>query len=77
MTKPSKRRMRSQHGKKISYPTLAAAQVAAAKMAKRKEQQGNPIVTFLRAYGCPCGKFHIGKTRDIDWSKVSSGRALA
>lgn len=70
MTKPTKRRMRRCHTGKVSFPTLQAAQAAAAAMAQRKDRQGNAIVTFLRAYGCPCGRFHFGKTRDIDWSKV-------
>lgn len=64
------RRMRKCHDGKKPFPTLQAAQAAAAMLAKRKDRQGNTIVTFLRAYGCPCGKYHFGKTRDIDWSKV-------
>lgn len=70
MPKPAKKRMRRCHDGKHSFPTLQAAQAAAAAMAQRKDRQGNTIVTFLRAYGCPCGRFHFGKTRDIDWSKV-------
>jgi hypothetical protein len=58
------------HDGKHSFPTLQAAQAAAAGMAKRKEKQGHAIVTFLRAYACHCGKFHYGKTREIDWSRV-------
>lgn len=70
MPKPKRHRMRRCHDGKASFPTLQAAQAAAAAMAARKDRQGNTIVTFLRAYGCPCGRFHFGKTRDIDWSKV-------
>lgn len=70
MPKPTRRRMRRCHEGKQAFPTLQAAQVAAASMARRKDKQGNTIVTFLRAYGCPCGKYHFGKTRDIDWSLV-------
>lgn len=55
---------------KVAYPTLKAAQAAAASMCARKSKQGSPVVTFLRAYGCACGRFHYGRTRDIDWSKV-------
>lgn len=64
------RRMRRCHNGKVAFPTLQAAQSAAAAMAARKDRQGNPIVTFLRAYGCACGAFHFGRTRNIDWSRV-------
>ena len=67
----NKKRMRRCHDGKRTYPTLKDAQRAAAEMAKRKAKQGNPIVTFLRAYGCPCGKFHVGSSRDIDWALVN------
>lgn len=70
MPEPRRQRMRKCHEGKQAYPTLQAAQAAAAGMARRKDKQGNTIVTFLRAYGCPCGKFHFGKTREIDWSQV-------
>jgi len=55
---------------KVAYPTLKAAQAAAAGMCRRKGKQGNVVATFLRAYGCHCGKFHYGNTKEIDWSKV-------
>ena len=64
-----KRRQRCHDGKR-AYDTLAQAQAAAAHMAHRKDRQGNTIVTFLRAYACHCGRFHFGRTRDIDWSRV-------
>ena len=67
----NKKRMRRRHDGKRTYPTLRAAQRAAAEMAQRKARQGNPIVTFLRAYGCHCGRFHVGNSRDIDWALVS------
>lgn len=70
MAKATRHRMRRCHDGKASFPSLKAAQIAAASMAARKDRDGNPIVTFLRAYGCPCGRFHFGKTRDIDWSRV-------
>lgn len=66
----SKARMRKCHDGKQRYQTLKDAQAAAALMAARRAKQGSPIVSFLRAYGCACGGFHFGKTRDIDWSKV-------
>lgn len=56
---------------KVAYPTLQAAQIAAAKMCKDKAKKGNAVVTFMRAYGCHCGKFHYGRTRQIDWSQVN------
>jgi len=49
----------------MSYPTLQAAQAAAAGFARRAS-----IVTFLRAYRCSCGQHHVGRTKTIDWSKV-------
>lgn len=55
---------------KVGYPTLQAAQAAAAAMAAKKAKKGATIVSFLRAYGCGCGKFHFGKTKQIDWSKI-------
>jgi hypothetical protein len=70
VAKPPARRMRKCHNGKRAFPTLDAARAAAADMARRKEKQGSPIVTYLRAYGCACGQFHFGKTRDIDWSRV-------
>ena len=51
--------------RKVSHQTQQEAQAAAARMG---EQLG--IVTFLRAYRCRCGAWHVGKSRNIDWSKV-------
>jgi hypothetical protein len=36
-------------------------------MVKRKAKGKNPIVTYLRAYACACGGFHLGKARGINW----------
>lgn len=55
---------------KVGYETFDLARAAAAAMADRKAKQGNPIVSFINAYGCACGKYHIGKTNNIDWSRV-------
>lgn len=66
----AKNRRSHKHDGKKTYPTLEAAQQAAAIVAKKKDKQGNPIVTYLRAYGCHCGGFHFGKSKEIDWSKV-------
>lgn len=46
--------------------------MAAAGLAFRQAKRGSPVVSFLRAYGCPCGSFHYGKTRDINWDLVMS-----
>lgn len=70
MSKPKKSRLRKCHDGKNSFATLEQAQAAASDMARKKQRQGNPIVTYLRAYGCACGKFHFGRSKDIDWSKV-------
>lgn len=64
-------RSRRGHEGKAPYPTLQLAQAAAAGLARRKDRQGNRIVTWLRAYRCTCGSFHIGKSRSIDWSRVT------
>lgn len=52
-------------GSKVSYATIEAAKKGAAMFAEKKK-----IITILRAYGCSCGKFHFGRTKDIDWSKL-------
>lgn len=70
MPKSSKRRMRRCCRDKRAFDTLEEAKRAAAGMAYRKAKKGIPIVTHLRAYGCPCGKFHYGKTKQIDWDRV-------
>lgn len=72
MSPPGKQRMRKCHEGKRPFDTLREAQAAAAGMAKRKDRQGNPIVTMLRTYGCACGKFHFGRTRDINWDLVAA-----
>ena len=56
---------------KRSFDTLDQAKAAAAGLAWRLEKQGNPKVTFLRAYGCHCGRFHFGNSKVIDWAKVT------
>ncbi len=71
MEKAKSRRMKKSHDGKRSFPTLEAAQAAAKALARLLDKKGIPIVTFLRAYGCQCGNFHFGKTKEIDWSKVS------
>lgn len=67
---PNKAHMRRCHEGKRRFSTLREAQAAAAGMAKRKDKQGNTIVTFLRAYGCACGGYHFGKTKEINWALV-------
>lgn len=61
----SKKKNRNKCGSKIKYNSLEDAKKAAAIFAKKKG-----IITIMRAYGCHCGKFHIGRTKEIDWSKV-------
>jgi len=59
------------HDGKKTYQTLEAARAAAAKTASFHSKNGDPIVTYLRAYKCStCGKFHFGASKKIDWSKV-------
>jgi hypothetical protein len=62
-----KSRMRKCHDGKVAFDTLEQAKAAASGMARRKATQGNPVVTYLRAYG----KFHFGRTREINWDLVS------
>lgn len=57
-------------GKKKAYDTLAQAKEAAYHVTRRREKLGEPIVTYLQAYGCQCGKFHIGSSRQINWEAV-------
>lgn len=68
----NKRRMRRCHEGKQRFATLAEAQAAAASLVRRRAQQGQPIVTWMRAYGCACGGFHFGRTGRINWDAVSS-----
>lgn len=58
------------HDGKRAFPTLEAAQRAAAALAANRARKGQTIVSFLRAYGCHCGQFHFGRTKAIDWSRV-------
>lgn len=71
MSAPKQRRMRKCHAGKVAFDTLDQAKAAASGMARRKGKQGNPVVTMLRAYGCACGKFHFGRTREINWDLVA------
>jgi hypothetical protein len=71
MNAPSKKRMRACHEGKRRYKTLEEAKAAAGGMVRRKAKGGNPIVSIVRAYGCACGGFHVGKSRGIDWDLVS------
>ena len=56
--------------KKRGFDSLELAQQAAHALVRAKAKT-DPIATFLRAYGCHCGKFHFGKTKDINWSVVT------
>lgn len=58
---------------KRRFGTLGEAQRAAAEMVARKDRQGLTIVTWLRAYGCRCGGFHFGRTRQINWDVIRRG----
>ena len=62
----TKKQKRKRCGKKIGYNSLEDARKAAAIFTKKKK-----IITFMRAYPCNCGKFHIVSTKNIDWSKVT------
>lgn len=71
MSRPKAKRLRRRCANKRSYDTLDQAKSAAAGLVALRKKQGNPVVTFLRAYGCHCGKFHFGNTKNIDWAKVA------
>ncbi len=58
--------------RKQRFATLKEAQAAASNMARNKAAKGNPVVSFLRAYGCECGGFHYGNTKQIDWDLVAT-----
>lgn len=57
--------------RKVRYESLELARMAAAALAKRRQNQGIPIVSYLKAYACRCGGFHFGSTRRIDWSRIN------
>lgn len=62
LTKKQKRKI---CGKKIGYNTIKEARRAAAMFTMTKN-----IVTYMKAYQCHCGMFHIGSTKKINWDKV-------
>jgi len=64
--------MRRCHEGKQRFATLEQAQAAAAALVRRRAEQGQPIVTWLRAYGCACGGFHFGRTHQINWDLIRS-----
>lgn len=70
MASARKRRRKSHDGKR-AYDTQQQAQAAIAGMCRRRARQGEPIVSFMRAYRCGfCAKWHVGSSRSINWSKV-------
>jgi len=70
--------MRSCHKGKKTYETLKEAQLAARIIMQRTAKSKDPRVALLEAYGCPCGKYHVGKNGGINWDlvkKVDEARA--
>ena len=57
---------------KRPYDSLQEAQTAAIVIVKSKAKGKNPIVSHMRAYACACGKFHIGRTKGINWDLLSA-----
>ena len=55
---------------KIKYDSIDEARKAIIHMTKRKKRSGNKIVSYMNVYGCSCGKFHIGKTKEIRWRDI-------
>ena len=72
MSKPNKKRMNSCCNGKKKYNSLQEANDALHGMMRKKEKQGalKVVVSAMRAYGCPCGKFHFGRTRGINWDLI-------
>lgn len=69
--KPNKRRMKQCHDGKRRHETLDLAKRALWHFVKKRAEKGDAIVTFMRAYGCACGGFHIGRTKEINWELVA------
>lgn len=65
-----KHKMKSCHKGKKTYGTLQEAQLAAKMIMHKTAKSKDPRVSLLEAYGCSCGKYHIGKTGGIDWDLV-------
>jgi len=65
-----KNRKRHAHENKRAYDTIEEAKRALGSWLAKRRKEGKPIVTMMRAYGCHCGKFHIGSTREINWDLV-------
>lgn len=72
-----KKRMKKCHDGKQSFDTLELAQQAVHSLVRAKARKGDTVVTFLRAYCCPCGKFHFGRTHEINWGAVAGARGAA
>lgn len=70
MSGSKKSRMRRCHDGKKRYETHAEATTARVGMINRKRTTGNAVATFLRVYGCACGGFHFGRTKEINWAAV-------
>ena len=66
-----KKRMKSCHKGKKSYATFEEAKVAAEIISRKKARAKDPRVFVLNAYGCPCGKYHVGTTGEINWKLVN------
>lgn len=71
MPGPKKSRMRRCHDGKKRYESHAEATAAMLGMINRKRAKGDAVVTFLRVYGCACGGFHFGRTKEINWAAVT------
>lgn len=69
MSKPDPRRFKSCGGKR-RHGTMLHAQAALASLLRTRQKQGNPIVSVMRCYGCACGGFHVGSSKQIDWRRV-------
>lgn len=56
--------------KKIKYKTLEEAKKQAWWTIERNRMKGDPQVTFVRAYGCSCGSYHVGRSKEINWEAL-------
>lgn len=71
MAKSQKRSRKRCDGKKQSFDTREAASAALNGMLRNKAKRGKVVVGVLRVYGCSCGRFHYGSTKDIIWGLVN------
>lgn len=72
MPKPDKRQPRKCPKRKRRFNTEEEARASMHALLRRREKEGNPIVSVMQVYGCSCGGFHVGSSRAINWDRVAA-----